>query len=526
MPSVVLSGFSGTGKSTVGPLVADRLGLPFVDTDDVVARRSGMDIASVWRCLGEATFRSIEAVVVQTLLDDGVNRVLALGGGALTDRALRHLAIDRGTVVTLTASPEVLLSRMRTLSSRPAQGGPSPLARVMSLLGQRAAAYAECHLRVETGALSPAAVAERVVAGVGRRGVLVPLGERTYRVEIVGEAPGILVETIRELDPSSVVVVTDRNVRTARASELDRLVRGLGVPVVQVCLEPGEPHKTLRSVQAIWDAAVDARVDRHAAVVGFGGGVVCDLAGFAASTLLRGVRSVLAPTTLLAMVDASVGGKTGFDLPAGKNLVGSFHQPSGVVADLAHLATLPERERVAGLAEVAKMALGFDVDLWGRLERDADRLRAGDPEALFPAVVRAVELKARVVRDDELERGDRRLLNLGHTVGHALEVLGGYQRLLHGEAVALGLVTELQATTRLGLSPAGLASRVRSGLERLGLPVSIGSEEVVAARPHMGTDKKRVGERLALPVLEDCGRARMCEISAREWQRSLAPGGE
>src|SRR5581483_9972346 len=191
-------------------------------------------------------------------------------------------------------------------------------------------------------------------------------------------------------------------------------------------------------------------VDRDALVVAFGGGVVGDLAGFAAACLLRGVRFVQAPTTLLAMVDSSVGGKTGFDHPAGKNLIGAFHQPSAVVADLAHLRTLPARERTAGLAEVVKIAVATDGALLDRVERDAAALGRGEAGALLPVVREAIAAKIRIVRDDEREAGARALLNLGHTVGHALEAHGGYAALLHGEAVALGLIAEMSAAAALG----------------------------------------------------------------------------
>jgi 3-dehydroquinate synthetase len=232
---------------------------------------------------------------------------------------------------------------------------------------------------------------------------------------------------------------------------------------------------------------------------------VGDLAGFTASTLLRGVRCVQVPTSLLAMVDSSVGGKTGFDHAAGKNLIGAFFQPSRVLVDLEHLVTLPPRERAAGLAEVVKIALVQNEDLLSMLERSADAVREGDREALRHVVRAAVEAKIRVVRDDERESGARALLNLGHTVGHALESYGAYSRLLHGEAVAVGTVIELAATERLGLTPSGVAARAKALFERLALPTTATADDLAAAWPFVLADKKRAAKTLKLPVVTRAG---------------------
>jgi 3-dehydroquinate synthetase len=242
-------------------------------------------------------------------------------------------------------------------------------------------------------------------------------------------------------------------------------------------------------------------------VIAAGGGVVGDLAGFASACLLRGIRFVQVPTTLLAMVDASVGGKTGFDHPAGKNLIGAFHQPSGVVVDLGHLQTLPARERTSGLAEIVKIALTSSPALLERLEQGAAALARGEHAALRPVIRAAIAAKIAIVRDDEREAGLRMVLNLGHTLGHALEAHGGYSRWLHGEAVALGLVAELQATVKLGWTPPALLDRTRALLSALGLPAAVDRTELTAAWPYVATDKKRAGNAVRLPVLRAVGEA-------------------
>jgi len=514
--SVVLSGFAGTGKSTLGPRVAAHLGLPFVDTDQELARRTGLTIPDLWRSRGEAVFRILEEDLVRELFADRVRRVVSFGGGTATVRAVRHLALDQGAfLVTLTARAETVLARVGSQEERPVLRGPDPLAHITSLLAQRAASYAECHLSVATDELSVEDAAARIARESARSRIAVPLGDRSYAVHVVDDDPATVARVLTDLRPSSVLVVTDESVLAARGAALAAsLPRDL--PVTQVTVRPGEEHKTLTSVQAIWDAALTARVDRDSVVLAFGGGVVGDLAGFAASTLLRGIRVVQVPTTVLAMVDASVGGKTGFDVAQGKNLIGSFHQPAAVVVDFAHLSTLPIRDFRAGLAEVAKVALTCDEDLWASLEQGADRLREGDLRTLAPLAMQAIVLKTRLVRDDEKERGARALLNLGHTVGHALEAWGGFARYRHGEAVAMGLVTELRVAEHLGVASAGLADRARALLSRLGLPTDPPDEAMRAAWPFVTLDKKRAGAAVLLPLVSRVGTATVKPVSLGE----------
>jgi len=513
MRTVVLSGFMATGKTTVGPQVAARLGVPFVDTDAEIERATGKTVPELWRLEGEAAFRAREAALVETLLSDGAPKVVAFGGGTVTVERTRRLAVSRAVVVTLTASPETIVARVPDISGRPnLMVGGDPVARAGELLRQRAESYAECHLELSSELLEPDAVADAIAALVRRDPLLVPLGGRSYGIDVCADEPSRLTDAIARCAPSAIVLVSDSNVQRARGAAIQAALRPLAIPVSRVTLPPGEVHKTLASVGTIWDAALGAGVDREALVVAFGGGVVGDLAGFAAACLLRGVRFLQAPTTLLAMVDSSVGGKTGFDHPTGKNLIGAFHQPSAVVADLAHLETLPARELRAGLAEVVKIALATDAPLFDRVEKDAAALARGDRGALLPVVRDAIAAKIRVVRDDEREQGTRALLNLGHTVGHALEAHAGYGRLLHGEAVALGTVAELRAATALGWTPPGVTDRAISLLAALGLPVAPARDELAAAWPFVSSDKKRSGDLVRLPVVVETGNAQLRRV--------------
>jgi shikimate kinase/3-dehydroquinate synthase len=523
MRPIVLSGFMATGKSTVGRLVAARLGVPFVDTDELVAESAGCSVAEIFAREGEAHFREREAALVLPMLEDPTPRVIAFGGGTMTIGRVRRAALEAATVVTLTAQPETIVARITAPAERPNLATRAPLERAEDLLALRREIYGECHASIPTDDARVEAIADRIVSLAQHDSLAVPLGSRSYRVEIADGDPSRLTETLRELAPSAILVFTDTNVQAARGAWLDAALAPLEGPTHVTAIAPGEASKTLEAIASFWDASLAKEIDRDAVVLAFGGGVVGDLAGFAASTLLRGTRCVQIATSLLAMVDSSVGGKTGFDVAAGKNLVGAFFQPTRVIVDVEHLVTLPARERAAGLAEVAKIALVREPELLAALERDADDLAAGDRAKLLPIVRAAIQAKIRVVRDDEREAGVRSLLNLGHTVGHALEAYGEYARFLHGEAVAIGSVLEMEATERLGLSPRGTASRAEALFARLGLPTRVDRATLEKAWPFVLVDKKRMGHAVKLPVVTGTGAGDMKRVEFDALRAALLP---
>jgi shikimate kinase / 3-dehydroquinate synthase len=520
--SVILSGFMGTGKSTVGPALASALKLPFLDTDAEIERMSGSSIVELWQREGETAFRARESELVERLLADGSRRVIAFGGGTVTTDRARRMAVDRGIVVTLTAPAATVVARVSDLRARPnlALGG-DPVARARDLLDQRASAYSECHLTVSTEDLGVAAVTQEILEVVRRDPLLVPLGTRSYTVDVCLDEPARLAGALMRCSASALILVTDANVLAARGGAFAKALTAYRGEVTRVVLEPGEVHKNLDAVKSIWDAALSAGVDRDAVVLAIGGGVVGDLAGFAAACLLRGVRLIQVPTTLLSMIDSSVGGKTGLDHPTGKNLIGAFFQPVAVVADIAHLSTLDRRQLAAGLAEAVKIAVATDEVFLERLEALAPALARAEPEALTEVVRRAVRAKILVVRDDEREAGIRALLNLGHTVGHALEAHAGYDRWLHGEAVALGTLAEMRATAALGWTPTALVGRIADLQRSLGLPQDIDASEVEASWPFAAADKKRAGDSLRLPVVVGPGRAEVKRVPLAELKKAL-----
>ena len=338
----------------------------------------------------------------------------------------------------------------------------------------------------------------------------VALGARSYPIRI---GAGLLADPARWRDAlpgRHVLVVSDEHVAPLY---LDRVAAGLGDRAFStLTLAAGEAHKTLESAARIFAALSELKASRDACVIALGGGVVGDVAGFAAACWMRGIAFIQMPTTLLAMVDSSVGGKTGVDLPQGKNLVGAFHQPRAVVADTATLATLPDRELRAGFAEVIKYGALGDAEFFAWIEKHADALLARDADKLAEAIARCCTQKAGIVARDETERGERALLNFGHTFGHALETVCGYGELLHGEAVAIGMTLAARCSARLAMSAAADSARLHDLLVRFGLPTAIpAGVDADALLAAMRLDKKNASGRLRLILWRGVGRAEIAE---------------
>ena len=505
----------GTGKSTVGRLVAERCGRPHVDLDARIEQSTGQSISELFATQGEERFRALEREALLGVLEVGEPVVVSLGGGALLGRATRLAALDRAVVVTLEASLEEVMRRAGGSNARPLLRVDDPRARIEQLLSDRRLAYAECHEKVQTTGRSPGDVASDVVAVWRRDPIAVAAGEASYAVDVGNGVTGEWLP--RWLRGASMgLLVTDGNVRAHHGDATEAAMRPSGVRTAAVVLEPGEEHKNVASLEHIWKAAQAAGADRKSRFVALGGGVVTDVTGFAAATWMRGVRWVGIPTTLLAMVDASVGGKTAIDLGDAKNAIGAFWQPSAVMCDVSHLRTEPERGYVSALAEVVKTAIIGDPELLGFVERYAGEIRAKDAETVAEVVRRSVRVKARIVSLDEREDGLRACLNLGHTVGHALEAHGGYGHLRHGEAVSLGLVAALRIGERLGITERALTERCITALQGLGLPVDLSAQPVALAAPLIFHDKKRAGARIRFVAARSLGAVELVDVAVEE----------
>lgn len=615
--NLVLTGFMGTGKTSVGQEVARRMGREFVDMDEVIARRAGKSIPAIFAEDGEAAFRQIEAELCRELAQRS-GLVIATGGGALVPQENRHRMEESGLVICLRCSPEEILRRLERADDRPLLNVADRREEVERLLEQRREAYAAIRVQLDTTGLAVDQAVERILAlweqwlseaDAVVLPVRVPGGE--YEIHLGRGALHDLGEHIRSAGTEGVVaVVSNPTVWGLYGEVVEGALREAGLEFFTALMPDGEAYKTLETVSDLYGQFLKGGLDRSGAVVALGGGVVGDVAGFAAATYMRGMRLVQVPTTLLSMVDSSVGGKTGVDLPQGKNLVGAFYQPARVVIDPDVLETLPMEELRCGLAETVKAAVIGDpalleylealtevslpgplaggrpaptpeeeastevdarrevlteadfqsalteVSLPGPLaggrsslmrcspqrtqraqrfvpirkecrrrptpgaeapqkadfqsartevrlpgppaeERPAPRWEAWD----WPRIIRrALAVKIAVVEEDPLEQGRRAVLNLGHTVGHALERLSGYT-LRHGEAVSIGLVAEAWLAAFLGHCDPALPNRLAALLDRLGLPTRPADFKPEAIWEAMQTDKKRRARRLrfALP---------------------------
>ncbi len=502
--SFFIYGPPGSGKSTIGRVLARNLALPFHDLDQEIEVRTGRPVAEIFSADGEVGFRRLEADCLAELLN-GEPQVLALGGGALLDERSRERVEAAGQVLCLTASLQGLLARLQSAAGvRPLLGPPEAMPeQLFSLMEGRARHYASFPLSLDTSNLPARRAAWRAQTQLGA--FRVQRMREPYDVRVRRGGLEFLGESLRQAGlKSPVVLVTDTHTGPLYARAAASSLEETGYRVSHASIPAGEDQKNLGTVQRLWQAFLDAGLERSGTVVALGGGVLGDLAGFAAATYLRGVRWVNLPTTLLAMVDASLGGKTGADLPQGKNLVGAFHPPSLVLVDPALLASLPRAELRNGLAEAVKHGIIGDAALFSRCAAGWESV-ALDWEAL---IRQAMAVKIRVIEADPYEKGERGALNLGHTIGHALESASGY-RLRHGEAVSIGLVAEARLAERIGLAQPGLSALVASVLASLGLPVEISSTidraRLLAAMEH---DKKKTGGSVRFTLPQGIGKVK------------------
>ncbi len=506
MTSIVLAGFMATGKSAVGRVVAEALGWDFVDTDDLIQEEAGRTIPEIFALESEAGFRARERAAVARAATSN-QAVIALGGGALLDPVNRLVLEKSGLLICLDADEATILSRLGPEAagqSRPLLAGGDAVARIRTLLAARLPHYAALPRHVNTSGRTVNEVTAEVISlwrQAGKEGgapeatearIAVRVPSSPYDVRI---GQGLLRQAgawLRNLGLTGrAAIVTQPGLEPLYGRPLQASLAASGIPSELVLMPDGEAAKNLSTVAMLYDEFFRQGLERSSTVVALGGGVVGDVAGFTAGTYLRGLPVVQVPTTLLAMVDSSVGGKTGVDLPGGKNLVGVFHQPRGVLCDPDVLATLPLVELRCGLAEVVKSAIIADGDLFALLEGAS----AGGIWPLEEIVGRTIAVKASVVSADPTEQGVRATLNLGHTIGHAVEQASGY-RYRHGEAVSIGLVGAARLAAALGLCSTGLPGRVERLLTGIGLPTAYAGLDPATVEAGLAADKKRRAGRI------------------------------
>lgn len=532
---IVMVGMMGAGKTTIGRIIAERLGCPFYDADDEIVRSAGKSISKIFEEEGEPAFRDLERITIQGLLRHELC-VIACGGGAISIPETAQSILENGLCLWLDTPVDILVERTRG-SDRPLLKHGDPFDVLSALSEKRRDTYRRAHLHILDDGLSAEDMADRALLQI--RDYLfvnnpdddgddehvpqalcmtVSLFDRSYPIFIGSgllEDPEVWLN--KEYHGRKAFIITDYNVRAAVTDKFQAALSPLMKSVAVMELSPGEQTKSFERFQTVLEWLIGSGIKRDSLIFAVGGGVIGDLSGFAASTVLRGVEFIQIPTTLLSQVDSSVGGKTGINSKFGKNLIGSFYQPRTVVIDLETLKTLPRREWLSGYAEIVKYALLGDADFFMWLEINGERMLSGVPVSVMRAIEKSCHMKAEIVSKDEREEnGLRATLNLGHTFGHALESLMGYNNtLLHGEAVAIGVVLAARLSFELGyLSELDVLRIIkhfktvglRTEIREVGLPEGTTVEQIVDL---MRKDKKSTNSGMAFIVLKKIGFAEL-----------------
>jgi shikimate kinase/3-dehydroquinate synthase len=508
---LVLTGFMGTGKTTLGRLVAEKVGVPFVDLDDVIVEKVGLSIPEIFEKYGEAGFRAWESAICAEVAADPRVMVVATGGGALINSVNRQV-FENCTIICLIAPAEKVYERLKDQNNRPLLASENPQARISELLLQRKAIYESFPLKVLNHAGIEDATENLLDSwrenDIWRRGeLLVRSPEGHYPVIISNGSlvdTGVLLYMLGFFIEACHVVVTDSNIASIYGENLVAEILGLDQPSAHLVVIPaGEEHKNLDTVKFLYDEFARIGLDRTGVVIALGGGVVGDTVGFAAATYMRGVKLVQIPTTLLAMVDSSVGGKVGVDIPQGKNLVGAFKQPDLVIIDPEVLTTLPPEEISAGMAEIIKHGLLANPALLDENMPLVEKIKA------------AVQVKIDVVQRDPYEQGERAHLNLGHTFAHAIEQVSGYAW-RHGFAVGVGLVGAAMLSQKLGYLDGDDVGFIEHKVKSAGLPIRYQDLEPEALWEAMKLDKKWRGGRSHFVILKGIGNPAVVSDVPRE----------
>ena len=527
---IYLIGFSGAGKSAVGRSTARLLGWRFEDADERIVERAGKPVERVFAEDGEPAFRELERATIAEFAREEHVVVSTGAGSVMHDQSLGGM-LSSGLVVALEARPETVYRRLSHIAeldgaeamTRPMLQSDDPLGRIESLKRERQWAYAHAHWTVHTDDLTIEQAALEVVRAWRRLGApsaweddpelaaTVRLEQGAYPVFVGWDTlEDQLGRRLAQMGLSGrAFIVCDSNVVHPYGRAAQRSLHAAGIDMGMFTFPAGEASKNLATATVLYEWLAERRAERRDAIVAVGGGVVGDLAGYVAATFLRGIRVVQAPTSLTAMVDSSIGGKTGVDLPVAKNMVGAFHHPAMVLTDVSALRTLPERALREGWAEAVKHGLALEAGLVDLYEEHADALQSLDPELTTRAVAWNAAVKARMVSADEREMsGLRQLLNYGHTIGHGLEAAAGYDAYLHGEAVAIGMTGAARLGMLEGVTPPELVERQASLIARFGLPSAYMGVEPEAILEAMSRDKKTTAGQISWVLLDGVGSSR------------------
>jgi shikimate kinase/3-dehydroquinate synthase len=523
---IVLTGLMGAGKTTIGSKLAEKLGFYFIDSDQEIEDKQRQSIANIFKTKGEKYFRQIERETIREIINRDEQIVLSLGGGAFVDEEIRVLIKERAISIWLYADLDVLLHRIANKNTRPLLNNVDKRAALQDLIIKRYPIYKQSDIHIDTGKENSNDLFVRNLVtkicefssgiksnNIVKEVVKVDLGNRGYNIVVGSGVVSELREYISKVNRySKIVVITDQNVAKLHLEALNNQLKNLPVQLKNIVVEAGEKAKSFSNLQNVVEQILETGIDRNSLIIAFGGGVVGDLSGFVASILLRGIDFIQVPTTLLAAVDSSVGGKTAINSKFGKNLVGTFYQPKLVLCDLDFLKTLPIRDYISGYGEVVKYGLIKDKDFFSYLDSNLDKIKNRNLEVLQKIIVKSCQIKAEVVGLDEKENNLRAILNFGHTFGHIFETETNYSdKLFHGEAVAIGMVLAVKMSIHLGMLDAKILPLVVNHLKKVGLPTSPQNIQkfwnINNLTTHLYKDKKVENKNLTFVLLEELGKS-------------------
>lgn len=535
-----LTGFSGTGKTTVGRKLANNLRWKFLDIDEELTKDTGQAIKQIFADLGESGFRDLEHnKLLEAVAED--NLVISTGGGILTEPKNLHLMSATGLIICLEATISTIQKRLNSDAAtkvRPMLKSDLSTESIVKLKSSRQTLYAQADWTIHTDQLKPDLVATEI-----SRALHLLNKENVPLFEIAPEELSAIVETRtgsypiwvsnnnldqlgerlnKVIDTNTAYVITDQGANGyARKAQIS--IESAGVKAHSLTIEPGEKHKNLVTVELIYKWLAERKAERGHVIVAVGGGVVGDLVGYVAATYLRGISIVHVPTTLLAMMDSSIGGKTGIDLQQGKNLVGSFHQPKFVLVDTNTLETLPERTLTEGWAEGIKHGLALDKSLLEDFEKNIGSLKNLDADITTEIIKKSISIKAGIVSEDEFEKlGRRILLNYGHTIGHAIESVTKYSTYLHGEAVSIGMMAAAHISASKNLLSYGELNRQEMLLQDYGLPTTYKNLSIDKLKTSILSDKKKNHGKINWVLLNEIGKATTTpEVDDRHISKAL-----
>lgn len=494
--NIILIGFMGTGKTTLGRYLANKLGTKLVDMDVAIENDMGMSIPEIFKRYGEGYFRKLERELVQRLsLKSGL--VIATGGGAVKNPDNVADLKKNGTIFCLEASIDELVIRTSRTGVRPVldkQDKGDRRQAIVELLAQRQDLYdSAADFKIDTTDWDEERIAQEVMHHMGQQVVSVDLGEDSYDIFIASDLYQQIKTFVKQKKFSQRgLIISDSNVAPLYGDKLQALLKEAGISAELAVVPAGEGSKALMSAEKLYTKCIECGLDRKSPIFALGGGVVGDLAGFIAATYMRGVPFIQLPTSLLAQVDSSVGGKVAVNHTLGKNLIGAFYQPKAVFMDMDMLDTLPAREIYTGLGEIIKYGVIYDKKFFEFLENNVDDVLKLEKNAAVKMIARSCEIKAAVVSEDEKEAGLRAILNFGHTMAHAIEKNTGYTKYNHGEAVAIGMVCAARISVALNMITEAVADRIEKLITTLKLPTRAEDCDINTLYEAIFHDKKTV----------------------------------